>query len=553
MECDLFPMIFAYTDPSVDGPILPFNTGKIINGVEQYNKDISTIDNFSVGWDLTQWSSPEILNPLNFDSNVRVDPIIGPELYEWETQTEDSSLGVYGSKNNYTYELTSKNGHLQDTYLQTYTPAVSDFTFDKQVTFSARERISDVYGSLGSYTQVQNDIVVVFNDSRSANYNSGLRSIVAFVQEIVSSSRGGNPAYANWDASTGSVIYNINLSSDISGQSLKWASSSGSLQNIDVNFSSAVAQMASYLASQNTDGLSPSTLENMSMWSLSGFYAGVESSQGSGASLDIQDPIITRDSFKNFAMSDVTTHPVTIGGDPLIDFPYYFAANPDVASAGLNAMAHYLEFGWKEGRNPDAFFSTVGYLAANPDVARAGTNPLLDYETTGWKQDRDPAASFDVRLYLQHNPDVVAGGMDPLQHYLNFGQYEDRATYAAIGPQSLVLPGFDRAYYELANPDVAASKMDPLLHYEVFGWKEGRMPDAFFDVKFYQAQNPDVAASGIDPLSHYDALGWKEGRAPSAAFSTNSYLEHNTDVAAAGVNPLQHYLTLGIFEGRALV
>src|SRR6185312_616196 len=66
---------------------------------------------------------------------------------------------------------------------------------------------------------------------------------------------------------------------------------------------------------------------------------------------------------------------------PGFDAAYYLTANPDVAAAVANgqttALQHFLSIGWKEGRNPDAFFSTSYYLQQNSDVAAAGVNPLV--------------------------------------------------------------------------------------------------------------------------------------------------------------------------------
>ena len=42
-------------------------------------------------------------------------------------------------------------------------------------------------------------------------------------------------------------------------------------------------------------------------------------------------------------------------------------------------MWHYHQFGWLEGRNPSNAFSTSGLLVANPDVAAAGVDPLAHY------------------------------------------------------------------------------------------------------------------------------------------------------------------------------
>jgi hypothetical protein len=245
----------------------------------------------------------------------------------------------------------------------------------------------------------------------------------------------------------------------------------------------------------------------------------------------------------------------------LVDQKYYYSHNQDVAVAGLDAASHYNNYGWHEGRDPDADFSTNGYLAANADVAKTGLDPLAHYDTNGWKEGRDPSAAFDNEQYLLHNPDVKAAGLDPLAHYLQYGQAEGRQAYAAIGKASSFTHGsFDAEYYLLANPDVAKAALAAggdtfafaYQHYQSSGWQEHRNGDAYFDANYYLAHNPDVAAAHMDPLAHYDQFGWKEGRDPSAAFSTNAYLAANPDVAAAHMDPLTHYLQFGANEGRHL-
>ncbi len=208
-----------------------------------------------------------------------------------------------------------------------------------------------------------------------------------------------------------------------------------------------------------------------------------------------------------------------------------------------------------------AAFAGSGYLAVNGDVAKAGLDALTHYHQFGWKEGRDPSATFDTHLYLMHNPDVKAAGIDPFEHYLQSGQAEGRQSYAAIGAASSITHGsFDPEYYLLANPDVAKAASvvggDSLAfayqHYATNGWQEHRNGDAYFDAAYYLAQNPDVAASHVDPLAHYDNFGWKEGRNPSAGFNTKAYLAANPDVAAAHIDPLTHYLQHGADEGRHL-
>lgn len=125
-------------------------------------------------------------------------------------------------------------------------------------------------------------------------------------------------------------------------------------------------------------------------------------------------------------LNELVLHP-TIAADGF-DRDFYLLANPDVASAGVNAYQHYDSYGAHESRNPNAFFDTSTYLARNPDVAAAGIDPLDHYHRYGWHEGRDPSADFDTKAYLAANPDVAADGMDPLYHYLAYGAAEGRAA-----------------------------------------------------------------------------------------------------------------------------
>jgi hypothetical protein len=240
---------------------------------------------------------------------------------------------------------------------------------------------------------------------------------------------------------------------------------------------------------------------------------------------------------------------LTVQEAPPIDGNFYAARYPDVVAAGVDARVHYESLGWREGRDPNAFFATANYLAANPDVRAAGFNPLDHYHAFGWQERRDPSAGFDTSLYLVFNPDVAASGLDPLGHWIARGQLEGRKSSPAVG--STVTDGFDASYYRLANADVALSGADPLAHFREAGWREGRDPNGFFDTSAYLAANPDVAQSGADPLAHYMSQGWREGRDPSSHFDTSAYLAAYPDVAASGINPLQHFLSAGLAEGRS--
>jgi serralysin len=132
--------------------------------------------------------------------------------------------------------------------------------------------------------------------------------------------------------------------------------------------------------------------------------------------------------FENFVFTDGAVD--NSDGNPLVDDLFYYSGNHDVWSAKVDAEQHYDLFGWREGRDPNAWFDADGYLAAYADVKAAGVNPLDHYATFGWREGRDPSADFDTTAYLAANPDVAAAQVNPLLHYLHFGIAEGRQAFA---------------------------------------------------------------------------------------------------------------------------
>ncbi len=63
----------------------------------------------------------------------------------------------------------------------------------------------------------------------------------------------------------------------------------------------------------------------------------------------------------------------------LFDTKYYLSENDDVKNAKMDPIKHYLQFGWKEGRNPSAEFNSNEYLNKRPDVKVSGICPLVHY------------------------------------------------------------------------------------------------------------------------------------------------------------------------------
>jgi hypothetical protein len=274
----------------------------------------------------------------------------------------------------------------------------------------------------------------------------------------------------------------------------------------------------------------------------------------------------------------------------VFDAGFYIEKYPDVGSAGMDPLFHYIRHGWREGRNPNPGFDTRYYLKRCPDLEPAGINPLYHFITTGLEQGIRPMplpagcaneaqyqsmravvnTGFDADYYTSTWPGYQLHWPDPLDHFLLIG--------ARIGWNPN--PDFSVAFYRVANADVRTSGVNPYYHYLMQGRAEGRparpavdalpkpvpvetapdvaqVPDAVrqviaaaFDADFYLDRYRDISEAGVDPLEHFLQFGWREGRDPSAVFSTHYYLDSNPDIRACGMNPLYHYLVAGAAEGR---
>lgn len=135
---------------------------------------------------------------------------------------------------------------------------------------------------------------------------------------------------------------------------------------------------------------------------------------------------------------------------------FYLTNNPDVFLAVAtgqmgSGLAHYNQFGWVEGRDPNANFDTSYYVAENPDVAAAVLaglfeSPLQHFQLYGAAEGRAPSAAaaellgyWDEAAYLAANPDVgqaIADGhfQNALQHYQLYGQFENRPGVPELPP-----------------------------------------------------------------------------------------------------------------------
>lgn len=107
----------------------------------------------------------------------------------------------------------------------------------------------------------------------------------------------------------------------------------------------------------------------------------------------------------------------------LFDAPYYRERNPGVAKIGLDPFLHYVWFGARAGRNPNADFDTAFYRS---QTGPTRLDPVRHYLQIGAREGLDPSPSFSTSLYLARYPDVVKAGINPLLHFRTDGRREGR-------------------------------------------------------------------------------------------------------------------------------
>ena len=149
------------------------------------------------------------------------------------------------------------------------------------------------------------------------------------------------------------------------------------------------------------------------------------------------------------------------------DAAYYRTEYPDVAADGGDPFTHYIQHGWREGRDPSAVFSTLYYK--DRYLAEAPDNPLLHYsklsEVERLRRPTSPGADF---------VDIQAG---------------------------VIAPYFDvKAYVDVAGLEDGDK---PLHHYLTVGWRKGLEPSADFSSDSYLRRNSQVRRLQLSPLYHF--------------------------------------------------
>ena len=181
------------------------------------------------------------------------------------------------------------------------------------------------------------------------------------------------------------------------------------------------------------------------------------------------------------------------------DFNYYISKNPDIVRVyGYDenkVLAHFVNFGMKEGRSAKESFSVKSYKNRYYDLRRAFGNNwksyFLHYINNGIREKRvtvgydttivgaqtkyngiDYSSVYDFNYYISKNPDVLrVYGYDEnkvLCHFVNFGMKEGRQAN-----DTFILSVYKDRYIDLKHAFGKNNKAY-YMHYICNGIKEGR-------------------------------------------------------------------------------
>ena len=159
------------------------------------------------------------------------------------------------------------------------------------------------------------------------------------------------------------------------------------------------------------------------------------------------------------------------------------ARRRDVQRTGGDEFDDYLRRGWREGLDPSPGFSTEGYLHDNPDVRSAGIDPLTHWVSLGRAEGRPvvtPTEFASPGRVPTLNADLARRRDDVVNHLADLGLVVDPVDLHAplLGLAVQSPDWFDADWYLAANPDVGTSDIDPFVHYARFGFRERRWPNA---------------------------------------------------------------------------
>jgi GT2 family glycosyltransferase len=159
------------------------------------------------------------------------------------------------------------------------------------------------------------------------------------------------------------------------------------------------------------------------------------------------------------------------------------------------------------------------YRAQNRDVDFSGVAPLAHFARRGWREGRDPNRWFSMRAY------AAIHGVNAFLHFLRLGRTEGRAvvdrSLLFVGENTIEISRDDIAlletavdadFYKEQLPDIDFQGLSAAEHYAIAGWNAGLDPAPDFSTRGYLTLNEDIRRANINPFVHFLRTGHAENR-----------------------------------------
>ena len=228
----------------------------------------------------------------------------------------------------------------------------------------------------------------------------------------------------------------------------------------------------------------------------------------------------------------------TFTGDEFFDADFYLEQNPDIAEDGVNPQQHYVEYGWKEGRDPNAVFDTSFYLEQNIDVAEANINPLQHYYENAASDELDRYQNQTHQSFGTSDGTLYAPAdlnESQFEKFKNLAQEESDLAFAATLAIPIVIVGGNTVLAVTAlsiGAIIAAKSIQELI--------EANQPEVFVPEGDIDSSTPPFdlgEASQIDPESFPNGDDFLEG-------ILDGQYEFPSDDGTGGA----YYLTASVYD-----
>lgn len=251
----------------------------------------------------------------------------------------------------------------------------------------------------------------------------------------------------------------------------------------------------------------------------------------------------------------------------MFSWKYYLKTYHDARMAKETPLEHFVKYGLKEDRKPNANFDPAWYREYYVDIKEDGAYPFIHYILFGHKEGRLPNGESTQTVIEPEHRNIDSRKLKPVSmiiaEYPNFFSEElclyhlnlsltsnaIEDAYVKYYEENHVYPQislyFDPNYYLSNNSEIKKEDIEPLAHFVEYGFFERNNPHPMIDLLYIQQLNPDAL---VNVHSFIDYIYKNQTLSPY--FDSNFYNKTYPDIQEAGMLAFDHFVLSGGEEKR---